>query len=431
MRFLTFLSAVMSLLTLIPNRKPLNLRFVLLILPKLVTGSLTPVWALLGAIGAVYNLFRLRPFYFFSGLLASLLSIRHIRLVSQSQDFLFDRAFGPGWQSRIPEERRQNMLQSRYMPLAPIPPLDYRWRRNVPFWKSPTTGLDLLCDLWLPPEGIKRSGLGIIYLHGSAWHYFDKDVGTRPFFRHLVGQGHMIMDVAYSLAPQVDMECIVCDVKRAIAWLKEHSEALGVNPERIVLIGGSAGGHLSLLAGYAPNHPRLEPADVQADTSVHAVVCYYGIADLLEMYYYLQPDPTDTGRRTWTGFNRLMLRLEPLLHRLRFVPPVTSWQDPDRWFINLLGGTPDEEFEAYKLASPISHVNGDSPPTLFIQGAHDMGGMPGQIKRLHRILVQMGATGIYLELPETDHGFDMLFPRLSPAAQTATYYVERFLALVE
>lgn len=56
-----------------------------------------------------------------------------------------------------------------------------------------------------------------MYLHGSAWYLLDKDYGTRPFSRHLAAQGHVIMDVAYRLCPEVDIYEMVGDVKRAVA----------------------------------------------------------------------------------------------------------------------------------------------------------------------------------------------------------------------
>jgi len=431
MRLLTIVAAVMSLLTVISNRKPLDLRFSILFLPKMLAGGLTPLWAVIGFVGAAYNLLRRRPFYVLTGLLAGYVSVRHINLVTRNQDTLFDMAFGRDWKQRIPAERRGRMLAGRYTPIMPDPHGGYRWQREVAFCIAPQTGDELLCDIWQCPECIEPSGLGIIYFHGSAWHYMDKDFMTRPFFRHLASQGHLIMDAGYTLAPKANIQEMAGDVKRAIAWLKANGERYGVNPERIVLMGGSAGGHLSLLAGFTPNLPELQPADVTTDTSVRAVICYYGFADMVETYYHLQPDPTVIDHRSWRLANKIMTAIEPLLQTIRFVPAAGQWETPGLWFDNLFGGSPDEAFEAYKLGSPISHVNADSPPTLFLQGAHDIGGMVNQIKRLHRVMRQEGATAVYLELPDTDHAFDIFFPRISPAAQTATYYVERFLALVE
>ena len=132
----------------------------------------------------------------------------------------------------------------------------------MPFWTIPGTDRELLCDLWRPADG-GNSGLAFIYFHGSGWFLSDKDFGTRPFFRHLVAQGHTVMDVAYRLIPEVDIYGMVGDAKRAVAWMKANAEHYGVNPEKIVLGGGSAGGHIALLAGYTPEHPELTPDELE------------------------------------------------------------------------------------------------------------------------------------------------------------------------
>ena len=78
--------------------------------------------------------------------------------------------------------------------------------------------------------------------------YLDKDFGTRSFFRRLASQGHVIMDVAYRLFPETDFMGMVHDAKYAIAWMKANAAVYGVNPDNIVIGGGSAGAHIALLA---------------------------------------------------------------------------------------------------------------------------------------------------------------------------------------
>ena len=100
-----------------------------------------------------------------------------------------------------------------------------------------------------------------------------KDYGTRPFFRYLTGQGHVVMDVAYRLSPETAIPGMVGDVKRAIAWMKCNAARYGASPEKIVIGGGSAGGHISLLAAYAPDHLDLTPVDAKGeDLSVRGVI---------------------------------------------------------------------------------------------------------------------------------------------------------------
>jgi acetyl esterase/lipase len=92
----------------------------------------------------------------------------------------------------------------------------------------------------------------VVYLHSGAWCGLDKDFCTRPLFRHLAAQGHVIVDVAYRTFPETDLPGMVADAKRAVAWVKTHAADLEVRPDRIVL----AGGHLALLAAYSHDDPQ-------------------------------------------------------------------------------------------------------------------------------------------------------------------------------
>ena len=101
--------------------------------------------------------------------------------------------------------------------------------------------------------------------------------------------------------------------------------------------------------------------------------------------------------------------------------------------VNLLGGTLKEIPDIYRQASPIAYVGPHCPPTLQIFDEYDFVINVSQGRRLHQALREAGATSIYIEIPETVHGFDQYFGvsrRIAPAAQSATYDIERFLALV-
>jgi acetyl esterase/lipase len=200
--------------------------------------------------------------------------------------------------------------------------------------------------------------------------------------------------------------------------MKKHAQDLGVNADRVVLIGGSAGGHLALLAGYTPNHPRLDPPDITGDTSVRGVISYYGPSDLRVQFDRFNELPGLTGS---TGVERVVMTY--LEARFGFdVVPVHSLLP------NFLGGTPSEVPEVYDLGSPSKHIGGHCPPTLLLQGAHDFRGMAPEVRNLYEALRGVGCSSFLLELPDTEHGFDLYKPQWSPAAQAATYVTERFLA---
>jgi acetyl esterase/lipase len=132
------------------------------------------------------------------------------------------------------------MLAQRWTWNLSVPP-GAQVERDLAFATVPGTDRKLLADVWSPPDGVAASGLGFIYLHGGGYSAFDKGGPTEPWFRHLAAQGHVVMDVSYRLIPETNVPGMQGDVKRALAWLKRNADRYGVNPDHIVLGGGSAG----------------------------------------------------------------------------------------------------------------------------------------------------------------------------------------------
>jgi acetyl esterase/lipase len=401
--------------------------------PKLIAGALSPFLALAGALGVLLGAISNAPLAVLSGLVGAGAMARYVRRVTAPHTG-FEQAFGPDWEQRIPLERCRRLLPRRWTWKVPSGP-EPRWERDLPFWTLPGAGRKLLCDLWQPPAGIQPSGLAFLYFHGSAWYLLDKDYGTRPFFRHLAGQGHVVMDVAYRLAPEADMAGMAGDVQRAVAWMKANAEKFGINPQRIVVGGGSAGGHLALLAAYAPDHPELSAEDVpNADLSVCGVIAEYSPANLAACYYHTNQHKiprrgSGRSRAAPPVASALAARMKAGMGdqyaRLGFDKGLEAGS-----FVKLLGGDPDELPEIYALFSPLSHVHPGCPATLLIQGEDDLITPLGASLNLYNKLVRAGTPAVLVILPQTDHGFDLLLPAISPGAQAALYDVERFLALM-
>ena len=149
----------------------------------------------------------------------------------------------------------------------------------------------------------------------------------------LAEQGYVVATVSYRLSDVAPFPAAVQDVKCAVRWLRANAERLHVDPDRIAMAGGSAGGHLSMMAGYVTDNPELEGTGGHPEVSsrVQAVVNLYGPTDLT----------TDFAR------------------------------DNDV-VVKFLGGESyADKPELYRLASPNTHVSADDPPTLILHGSID------------------------------------------------------------
>jgi acetyl esterase/lipase len=437
-RILSIFSLVCVLWTLV--KAPTGLIGGVLWLPKLWAGAWAPVLALAGILGALLGLNSGDYLAMTAGLFGAGLGIRHTILVTRNHDH-FTQAFGESWQERIPADLHRRLGSKRYRFIQPAPPV-IPGERDVDLGRSIGTDEPLLCDIWKPPQGIPNTGLAIIYFHGGLWQALDKDFLTQPLFRRLAGQGHVIMDVAYSLAPAAGLNRMLGDVKQAILWMKTHAHEYQVDPARIVLMGVSGGAHLALLAAYAPGHPAFQHLSPGADMSVRGVVSIFGLTDLEAFFHeYGKSNPkqpeyssqiTDNLRprlhdRTW---------LDRFMTRSRAFPAYRYGNMPGGALalVDLLGGTLKEKADDYRQASPLTHVGPHCPPTMQVLAGEDFIVAPSHGRRLHQALRAAGVSSVYLEFPGSVHGFDQYFGvsrRIAPAAQSATYDIERFLALMD
>lgn len=215
----------------------------------------------------------------------------------------------------------------------------------------------------------------LLQVHGGGWVIGDKREEGRPLMLHLAARGWVCLAPNYGLSPRATFPDHLVDVKRALAFVREHGQAYGADPGFVVVTGGSAGGHLAALTALTQNDPRYQPGFEGADTSVQGCVPYYGVYDLVG----------ETGTRA------ARLRTKHLLQRIVF-----KTSDP----------------AAYAEGSPISQVRSDAPPFLVVHGRNDTL-VPVQEARLfvERLRAVSGEPVLYVELPGTQHAFDV-FPSI-------------------
>jgi acetyl esterase/lipase len=229
--------------------------------------------------------------------------------------------------------------------------------------------------VYQPSAAAQQPLPAVIVVHGGSWSGGDKSDFPRWNW-WLTEQGFVVFDIQYRLAPQPNWQSATGDVKCAIGWVKRNATQYNVDPQRIALLGRSAGGHLALLAAYTPQEPVLGPSCVAPDPGVQAVVSFYGPADLVWGYNNpANPDVID-GPGTLRRF---------------------------------LGGDPLTAADAFAVASPVNHVGSSTPPTLLLHGGRDQ--LVGQrhTELLTERLQAANAPHQTVYIPYGQHGFDYNF----------------------
>ena len=249
-----------------------------------------------------------------------------------------------------------------------------------------TEEVPLTLDVYLPETKGPRPA--VILIHGGAWQGGDK-ANHAGLGEQMVQWGYAGFAVNYRLAPDHTFPAAIADVQCAVAWVREHAAEYDVDPDHIALLGTSAGGHLAVLAGVAPE-ASWEPScgDPATNLRVQAVVSLFGPLDLA---YH---DQEKGGPR----------------------PVVTSF----------LGQPCQDVSDLCAAASPITYVSSDAPPALLIHGtADDVVGHENS-ERMAEALQAVGGEAIYLPIEGAEHSF--IFNSHTPETQKALGAIEDFLA---
>jgi acetyl esterase/lipase len=208
----------------------------------------------------------------------------------------------------------------------------------------------------------------------------------------MAAQGGACVNVNYPLSTTVAMPDHLIDLKRGLAWIKEHADEYDVDPDFVCITGGSAGGHLTAMMGLTANDPAYQPGFEGADTSVAAAVPFYGIYDF-----------TDHG-----AFGS-----DPEIFR-RFLEPL------------VIQAFLAEEPERFEAASPIHHLHPDAPPFFVVHGDRDTLAPVADARTFVEQLRAISSSPVlYAEMRGAQHAFEVF-----PSVRTATVIegVERFLS---
>lgn len=252
-----------------------------------------------------------------------------------------------------------------------------KFTQDVVYGKT-ADGEELKLDVWPAHESSKASlNPAVIIVHGGGWVEGNK--GTTPHWNQKFNElGYTVFDVQYRMPPKAGWKDEIGDVKSAIGWVLKHADTYNIDPQKINVMGQSAGGNLAMMAAYSMGDEKLPPSTSVASVPINSVINIYGPADMTEGYKH-NPSPA-------------------------YVETVMK---------EYIGGTPSQFPERYKILSPIHYIDENTPPTITISGSSDRIIPKEQAEALDRKLKENNVPHELYLLPGTDHAFDIFSDNLS------------------
>lgn len=254
-------------------------------------------------------------------------------------------------------------------------------------------GRSNLADIWRRRD-LPRDGKApvLVQVPGGAWMLGWRRPQAYPLMNHLVDRGWICVSLNYRVSPVHTWPDHIVDIKRALAWVKEHIGEYGGDRDFVAITGGSAGGHLTALAALTPNEARFQPGFEDADTSVAAAVPFYGRYD----WFTNEGD----GRPEFEWFlQHMVIKKRLAKHR-----------------------------DIYLDASPITHVRPDAPPFFILHGEYDSLIPVHEGRDFYDELRKVSQNPVlYAEMPGAQHAFDVIH---SPRAHQSAEAVGEFLSWV-
>lgn len=227
--------------------------------------------------------------------------------------------------------------------------VEFTRKEDVVYGRKYGTALTL--DVFTPKTG--ANGAAIVWVVSGGWFSSHDAISPAPI-EEFLKRGYTVFAVVHGSQPRYTIPEIVVDMNRAVRFIRHHAADYKIDPNRIGVTGGSAGGHLSLMLGTAAdkgNPLAKDPVD-KTSSRVQAVACFFPPTDFLN---YGKPGENALGRGILKGFK----------------PPFDFHeQDPTT---KVFRPITDEAkiISIGKEISPINHATADDPPTLIIHGDAD------------------------------------------------------------
>lgn len=252
---------------------------------------------------------------------------------------------------------------------------------------------DLKLDLYLPAAAAASARPAIVFVHGGGWR-----AGVRanfaPMAIRMAERGYAAATISYRLSPEAPYPAAILDAKAAVRWVRAHAADYGIDPRRIAIAGGSAGGQIAALTGVTNGEARFDPdgGDGAVSSDVQAIVNIDGLSDF-----------TSEEARKYED------------------DPARQPSAAGAWF----GGRYAEKAALWRDASPLYHVGKNTPPMLFIVSAQRRFSL-GRERMVER-LREVGVPNRVVPVPDTPHSFWLFDPWLAPTVEAVDAFLREVM----
>jgi acetyl esterase/lipase len=265
-------------------------------------------------------------------------------------------------------------------------------------------GLALTLDV-LTPE--KANGAAVIWVMSGGWISTPEWIDLFPA-QELLRRGYTVFTVVHGSIPKFTIPEIVPDIHRAVRFVRHHATDFGIDPDRIGIAGGSAGGHLSLMqgtAGAAGDPSDSDPVERES-SRVQAVACVSPPTDFLN---YGREGKVELGRG--------------VLFEFRSAFDFHAFDSSTRAFVPVRRAAKVKEIG--RRISPISHVSAGAAPTLILHGDADTVVPIQQAESFVARLKQAGVPAELVVKPGAGHSWRSILADMKPIADWFDVYLRK------
>lgn len=259
--------------------------------------------------------------------------------------------------------------------------------------------LEIRADVFRSQDSIIRPG--IIEIHGGALIMGERQSPSREEMEKYARAGYVVISIDYRLAPETKISDIIGDIQDFFIWVQTNGPRLfSIDPRRLGVTGGSAGGYLTLMTGFCV-HPRPK-----------ALVSYFGYGDITGPWlsrpslFYVSSRAPITKEEAYSGVNK------------GIVSGSTARPDDSRalfylycrqhgiWPEEVTAHDPDKDPRFFDAFCPIRNVTRDYPPTMLLHGDKDTDVPFEQSAQMAIELGRKGVEYVFIPMPNAGHGFD-------------------------